>query len=84
MAKSDQYFARRTAWVWFKHGLNVPSQWESGFTAIAEPFPGFYRLEHREYRTEILPSWRISFSKPADIAKGPPIELKVEWRYAPS
>ena len=83
MVKSNKSFTRRNAWVWFKHGLNVPSRWESGFVTVDEPYPGFYRVEHKDYRSEILPAWRIAFCKPLDMDKGPPIEADVEWRYAP-
>ena len=71
----------RTAWVWFKNGLGEPGCWKAGFRAVEEPYQGFYRMEHTDYRTETLPAWRVAFVKPADMMTSPFVPAEPMWRH---
>lgn len=71
----------RTAWVWFKNGLGEPGCWKAGFRAVEEPYQGFYRMEHTDYRTETLPAWRVAFVKPADMMASPFVPAEPMWRH---
>jgi len=47
----------------------------------AEPFHGFYRVEHTDYRPDTLPTWRVVFEKPADMMVSPFVPAEPMWRH---
>ena len=71
----------RTAWVWFKNGLGQPGCWKAGFRVTAEPYQGFYRVEHIDYRPDTLPAWRVAFEKPSDMMASPFVPAEPMWRH---
>ena len=70
---------KEKAWVWFKGGLKGGS-WIGGFIASSSEEGGIV-IEHSDFRTCRVPSWRVIFKEPEDKSKGPSMPEGSNWKY---
>ena len=73
---------KKKAWVWFKGGIQG-GYWKGGFLALASDKGGMV-IEKPDFVTCRVPEWRVIFSEPKEVNKGPNIPQEATWKFIPN
>ncbi len=75
---------KNKCWIWMRgNPLKDESYWMAGWTGSASE-KGGVRIEHFDYVASRVPEWRVSWSEPEDLKKGPDIPANASWKLFPT